>query len=98
MTFPEISNVTGIEWGINNEGYVMPTMTLELPDEVAEAIKDKGMLTSTGVTELLREALRSQALEYIADFVTESETRGIAPFGEGEIEAEIHLARKRRQA
>ncbi len=75
----------------------MTTINLELPDEVAEAIRNKGLLTSVGVTELLREALRSQALEYIADFATESETRGMTPFGEGEIEAEINLARKRRQ-
>ncbi len=81
----------------------MPTMQLELPEEVAEAIRGKGLLTSAGVTELLREALRSRALEQIADFARESEARGMTPFEEGEIGAEIQSARnqsarKRRQA
>ncbi|MCL2001344.1 MAG: hypothetical protein FWG74_07915 [Planctomycetes bacterium] len=76
----------------------MPTINLELPDEVAKAIKDKGLLTSAGVTELLREALRSQALDYIADFAKESEARDIVPLEEKEIEAEIHSVRKGRQA
>lgn len=76
----------------------MSTMQLELPDEVAEAIRERGLLTPAGVTELLREALRSKALESIADFAAETDARGIAPFTEAEIDAEIRSARKGRQA
>lgn len=76
----------------------MTTLQLELPDEVAEAINDKGLLTSVGVTELLREALRSQALDYIADFAGESGARDVAPFTESDIEAEIQAFRKGRRA
>jgi hypothetical protein len=76
----------------------MPTMQVDLPDEVAEVMKDKGLLNSDGITELLREALRAQALDCITEFVNENERRGIVPFSEAEIEAEIQAVRKERQA
>ncbi len=76
----------------------MMIMQLELPDEVAEAIRDRGMLSSAGVTELLRGALRSQALDSIADFARETEALGFEPFSEEEIEEEIRAVRQGRRA
>jgi hypothetical protein len=72
----------------------MTTLSLELPDEMAEAIRSKGLLTPAGVTELLREALSSQAMTFIADFARETEARGIAPLSDKEMAWEIHSARK----
>ncbi len=76
----------------------MTIMRLELPDEVADAMRRKGLLTPDGATELLREALRSRAVEFIEAFAKETEARGIPPMSEAEIGAEIAAARKERGA
>ena len=72
-------------------------MQLQLPDEMAETIKREGLLTSDGLTELLREALRSRAFERIAAFAAETEARGISEMTAEEIQAEVDAARRERK-
>ncbi|MCL2640540.1 MAG: hypothetical protein FWD53_06830 [Phycisphaerales bacterium] len=71
----------------------MTIMQLQIPDEVAETIRREGLLTSDGLTELLREAIRSRAFDRIAAFAAETETHGIPEMTTEEIQAEIDALR-----
>ena len=75
----------------------MTTMQVMLPDEMAETIKREGLLTSDGLTALLREALRSRAFERIAAFAAGTEARGIPEMTADEIQAEVDAVRRERK-
>ena len=72
-------------------------MQVQIPDEVAETIRREGLLTSDGLTALLREALRLRAFERIAAFAAETEARGIPEMTMEEIQTEIGASRRERE-
>jgi hypothetical protein len=71
----------------------MTTIQLELPDEMAETIRQEGLLTPEGLREMPRDALRSKALAFINDFVAENKRLGAVPMTTEEIQAEIDAMR-----
>ena len=77
----------------------MTTIQLEIPEDLAESIRRKGMLTQDGLREMLRDALRSKANAFIGEVTDRIERAGIPPMSDDEIQAEIdamHAERKCR--
>ena len=71
----------------------MTTIQLELPDTMAESIRQKGLLNQNGLRQMLREALRSQAIDFFREYAAEGKRMGLVAMSEEEIQAEIDAAR-----
>ena len=76
----------------------MTTLEITLPDQLAEEARRAGLLTQEAIEQLVREAIRRQAL----DELKESKARMAAVEGPEmtpeEIQAEIKAARAERRA
>lgn len=77
----------------------MTTMQLELPEDVAERMRDRGMLNPEGVTAILRDAMtrREEAFDFLLALPEKLEAAGIS-FTEDEIAEEIRAYREERAA
>jgi len=75
----------------------MTTIQLEIPEELAESIREQGLLNRDGLEGMLRDALRSKSIAFIRDFVKENERLGIPPMSEEEIQAEIDAMRAEKR-
>ena len=76
----------------------MTTLTIDLPDNVAEEARDAGLLTSEALTQLLKDAVRRQAGRHLLDLAQRLQSAGIPPMGDEEILAEVKAARAERRA
>jgi hypothetical protein len=82
---------------------VMTKIQIELPDAMAQAAREAGLLSSTAIQELLEDAMRRQAgrraaLTRLLAVAPAVEAAGAPPITEEEITAEVEAARAERKA
>ena len=75
----------------------MPTMQIEVPDELAESIRERGLWNPDALESMLREALRSGALAFISENVAENGRLGLPVMSECEIQEEIRAMRSEKR-
>ena len=76
----------------------MTKIQIELPDALAQAAKEAGLLTPKALDRLLSDALRKkEAAAYLLSMADEVEKAGIPPMSEEEIQAEVKAVRKARR-
>ena len=76
----------------------MTTLTINLPDNIAKAAKDAGLLTSETLAQLLKDAVRRRAGQRLLDVAKRIQATGISPMSDEEIVAEVKAARAERRA
>ena len=76
----------------------MPTLTIDLPDNIAKEAKDAGLLTPENLAQLLKDAMRRRAGQRLLDVVKRIQATGISPMSDEEIVAEVKAARAERHA
>ena len=75
----------------------MTTVTVRLPDDLAQEAKDAGLLRDAAIETLLRDAVRKQRVDQF--FTTVERLNALEPpLTEEEIRAEIEAARAERRA
>lgn len=75
----------------------MTELTVKLPDELANQIRDAGLLDEAAVEKVFREALRKQAVGELFDALNEIESAKLPPMTEAEVQAEIDAVRAERR-
>jgi hypothetical protein len=76
----------------------MTTLTIDLPDNIAQEAKDAGLLTPEALAQLLKDAVRRQAGQRLLDVAKPIQSAGIPPMSEEEIVAEVKAVRAERRA
>lgn len=76
----------------------MTTIRIELPEAMAQAARDAGLLTPEALERLLSDALRrQQAADALLDVARRVAQAGVEPLSPEEISAEIRASRAERQ-
>jgi len=76
----------------------MTTIQIELPDAMAQAALDAGLLTPQALERLLNDALRrKQAADSLLSIADRVAAAGIEPMSMDEINAEVKAARAERR-
>jgi hypothetical protein len=76
----------------------MTTIQIELPDAMAQAARDAGLLTPQALERLLNDALkRKQAADSLLSIADRVAATGIEPMSMEEIDAEVKAARADRR-
>ena len=76
----------------------MTTIQIELPDAMAQAARDAGLLTPQALERLLADALeRKQAADSLLSIADRVAAAGIEPMSMEEINAEVKAARAERR-
>ncbi len=76
----------------------MTTIQIELPDAMAQAARDAGLLTPQALERLLNDALkRKQAADSLLSIADRVAAAGIEPMSMDEINAEVKAARAERR-
>ncbi len=76
----------------------MTTLTIDLPDNIAEEAKDAGLLAPEVLAQLLKDAIRRQAGRRYLDVAQRLQAAGIPPMSDEEIVAEVKAVRAERRA
>lgn len=76
----------------------MTKVQVELPDTLATEAKAAGLLTSETIERLLREAVRSKAVDELFEMADRLAAANIPPMTMAEIQAEVDAVRKARRA
>ena len=76
----------------------MATVTLTLPDELAQAAAELGLLDLPALIQLLQIEIRRRALVDICLVSERLSAAGVAPMTEDELQAEIRAARADERA
>lgn len=76
----------------------MTTLTIDLPDNIAQEAKAAGLLTPEALAQLLKDAVRRQAGRRLLDVAKRIQAAGIPPMSEEEIVAEVKAVRAERRA
>ena len=72
-------------------------LKVNLPDGLASEAKAAGLLTPQAIERLLREAVRSQAVNELFEAADRMAAANIAPMTLQEIQAEVNAVRKARR-
>ncbi len=72
-------------------------LKVDLPDTLADEAKAAGLLTSQAIERLLREAVRSQAVNELFETADRLAAANISPMTMAEIQAEVDAVRKARR-
>jgi len=76
----------------------MTTIRIELPDAIAEAAREAGLLTPQALNQLLSDAInRQRAADSLLSVAQRAAAAGIAPMSMDEINAEVKAARAARR-
>ena len=76
----------------------MTTIQIELPDAMAQAAREAGLLTPQALERLLNDALkRKQAADSLLSIADRVAAAGIEPMSMEEINAEVKAAREERK-
>ena len=76
----------------------MTTIQIELPDAIANAARDAGLLTPQALERLINDALRrKQAADSLLSIAERVAAAGIPPMSMEEINAEVKAARAERK-
>ena len=76
----------------------MTTLTLNLPDDLAQRAQSAGLLSDTAIQHLLEEAMRRAAGERLLAVAEQLHAANIPPMSDEEIVAEIKAVRAERKA
>lgn len=72
-------------------------LTLNLPDSLANAAGDAGLLTPEAIERLLREAVRRKAVDELFEKMDELADANFPPMTMEEIQAEVNAVRAERR-
>lgn len=72
-------------------------LTLNLPDSLANAAGDAGLLTPDAIERLLREAVRRKAVDELFEKMDELADANFPPMTMEEIQAEVNAVRAERR-
>ncbi len=75
----------------------MTTITIELPDELAEEARSQGLLAGRAVEAMIRDALRRRAGRELLDAAKELAAAELAPMTMAEIQREVDAVRAERR-
>ena len=75
----------------------MTTITIELPDELAEEARNHGLLASSAVEVLIREALRRRAARELLEAADKLATAKLPRMTMAEIQEEVNAVRSERR-
>jgi hypothetical protein len=89
--------VSIIECSISVSVTAMTKIQIELPDAVAKAAEDAGLLSSGAIQELLEDAMRRQAGRRLLEVADRIHAAGIPPMSMEEIDAEVKAYRTERR-
>lgn len=76
----------------------MTTLTVDLPDNIAQEAKDAGLLTPEALAQLLKDAVRRQAGQRLLNAAKRIQAVGITPMSDEDIVAEVKAVRAERRA
>jgi hypothetical protein len=76
----------------------MATITLTLPDDLAAAVAELGLLDPPALIQILQTEIHRRALAEICSVSEHLSAAGLAPMTEDEIQAEIDAARADKRA
>ncbi len=71
----------------------MTTLTVELPDKLAERAKDAGLLEKEAIETMVREALLRRSADELFDAADRLTSRAGAPMTPDEIQQEVNAVR-----
>ena len=80
-----------------NWGELMTTVSIELPDELAEEARKQGLLAASAVETMIRDALRRRAGRELLDAARELATAELPPMTMAEIQREVDAVRAERR-
>ena len=75
----------------------MTTLTIELPDELAEEARRHGLFAADAVEDMIRDALRRRAGRELLDAANELATAQFPPMTMAEIQREVDAVRAERR-
>ena len=75
----------------------MTTLTIELPDELAEEAGERGLLVSAAIEAMIRDALRRRAAQELLESAAELAAAQIPPMTMAEIQREVDAVRAERR-
>lgn len=75
----------------------MTTITIELPEELAEEARSRGLLAASAVEAMIRDALRRRAGRELLDAANELAAAELAPMTMAEIQREVDAVRAERR-
>ena len=75
----------------------MTTLTIELPDELAEEARTRGLLASSAIEAMIRDALRRRAGRELLDAAKELAAAELPPMTMAEVQREVDAVRAERR-
>ena len=75
----------------------MTTLTIDLPDSLAEEAKQAGLLTSNAIESILRETLHRRAVNGLFSAADELTAANLPPMTMDEIQEEVNAVRAQRR-
>ncbi|MDP2823808.1 MAG: hypothetical protein Q8O52_14175 [Sulfuritalea sp.] len=75
----------------------MMTIQIELPDAIAQAARDAGLLTAVALERLLNDALRRKGVNELFEKMDELADANFPPMTMEEIQAEVNAVRAERR-
>ena len=75
----------------------MTTITIELPDELAEEAKSQGLFTASAVEAMIRETLRRRATKELLEAADKLAAAELPPLTLAEIQEEVNAVRAERR-
>ncbi len=75
----------------------MTTLTIDLPDNLAEEAKQAGLLTPNAIESILRETLRGRAVKGLFTAADKLTAANLPPMTMDEIQEEVNAVRAQRK-
>ena len=75
----------------------MTTLTIELPDELAEEAKGRGLLVPDAIEAMIRDKLRGSAVDELLEAADDLAAAGFPPLTMAEIQEEVNAVRLERR-
>ena len=75
----------------------MTTLTIELPDELAEEARNKGLLAPDAIEAMIRETLRRRAAKELLEAADTLAAAEFSPLTLAEIQEEVNAVRAERR-
>ena len=76
---------------------VVTTLTIELPDELAQEAGERGLLASAAIEAMIRDALRRRAAQELLESAAKLAAARIPPMTMAEIQREVDAVRAERR-
>ena len=76
---------------------IVTTLTIELPDALAEEARERGLLASAKIEAMIRDALRRRAAQELSEAAAKLAAAQVPPMTMAEIQREVDAVRAERQ-